>query len=94
MPRLLLAHEPDTAELPQLNHRVDLMLAGHTHGGQVKLPLLGTPVVPSAFGSKYAGGLVQGPAYPVLVSRGIGTSIVPVRWGVPPEVVVITLTRA
>jgi predicted MPP superfamily phosphohydrolase len=94
MPRLLLAHEPDTAELPQLNHRVDLMLAGHTHGGQVKLPLLGTPVVPSAFGSKYAGGLVQGPACRVLISRGIGTSIVPVRWGVPPEVVVITLTRA
>ncbi|MFZ4575562.1 MAG: metallophosphoesterase, partial [Phycisphaerales bacterium] len=97
MPRLLLAHEPDTAELPELRDppfRVDLMLSGHTHGGQVKLPFIGTPIVPSAFGSKYAAGLVQGPACRVLVSRGIGTSIVPVRWGVPPEVVLVTLTRA
>lgn len=97
MPRLLLAHEPDTAEFAtfvQRKNRVDLMLCGHTHGGQVKLPFIGTPVVPSAFGSKYAAGLVQGPACRVLVSRGIGTSIIPVRWGVPPEIVEITLSRA
>lgn len=98
MPRLMLAHRPDTAELPELHApcppRIDLMLCGHTHGGQVRLPILGTPMVPSRYGSKYAAGLVQGPACRVLISRGVGMSIVPVRFGVPPEIVEITLTRA
>lgn len=98
MPRLMLAHRPDTAELPELHSsrppRIDLMLCGHTHGGQVRLPIIGTPVVPSRYGSKYAAGLVQGPACRVLVSRGVGMSILPMRFGVPPEIVEITLTRA
>lgn len=98
MPRLMLAHRPDTAELPELlaprPPRIDLMLCGHTHGGQVRLPIIGTPMVPSRYGSKYAVGLVQGPACRVLISRGVGMSIVPVRFGVPPEIVEITLTRA
>lgn len=98
MPRLMLAHRPDTAELPELHAprppRIDLMLCGHTHGGQVRLPILGTPMVPSRYGSKYSAGLVQGPACRVLISRGVGMSIVPVRFGVPPEIVEITLTRA
>lgn len=94
MPRLLLSHEPDVAELAELGTaRVDLMLSGHTHGGQVRLPLLGTPVVPSRFGSKYAGGLVKGPACRVLISRGIGMSVLPIRWGVPPEIVEVELLR-
>jgi predicted MPP superfamily phosphohydrolase len=94
MPRLLLSHEPDVAELKLLiGERVDLMLSGHTHGGQVRLPLLGTPVVPSRFGSKYAGGFVQGPLCRVLISRGIGMSVLPVRWGVPPEIVEVELLR-
>lgn len=98
MPRLMLAHRPDTAELPELHSpdppRIDLMLCGHTHGGQVRLPIIGTPVVPSRYGSKYAAGLVQGPACRVLISRGVGMSILPLRFGVPPEIVEITLTRA
>ncbi|MCC6971866.1 MAG: metallophosphoesterase [Phycisphaerales bacterium] len=98
MPRLMLAHRPDTAELPEMHSprppRIDLMLCGHTHGGQVRLPILGTPMVPSRYGSKYAAGLVQGPACRVLVSRGVGMSILPLRFGVPPEIVEITLTRA
>lgn len=97
VPRLLLAHNPDTAEhagLRRAGHRIDLMLSGHTHGGQVRLPLLGTPLIPSRYGRKYAGGLVQGPVCPVIVSRGIGMSLVPVRFGVPPEVVLIELVRA
>lgn len=93
VPRLLLSHNPDAAEL-RIGHRVDLMISGHTHGGQVRLPLIGTPIVPSRYGSKYAGGLVRGPAFPVLISRGVGMSILPVRLGVPPELVEITLTRA
>ncbi len=97
MPRLMLAHRPDTAELPELHAprppRIDLMLCGHTHGGQVRLPIVGTPMVPSRYGSKYAAGLVHGPACRVLISRGIGMSILPLRFGVPPEIVEITLTR-
>jgi len=94
-PRVVLAHQPDTAELPSCAGpaapRIDLMLCGHTHGGQVRLPLIGTPVVPSDYGQKYAGGLVRGPRCPVLVSRGIGMSVLPVRWGVPPEIGLVTL---
>lgn len=90
MPRILLSHNPDVAELI-LDARFDLQLSGHTHGGQVSLPLLGTPLVPSAYGSKYAGGLVQGPRWPVLVSRGVGMAVTPVRLNVPPEVSLIVL---
>lgn len=97
-PVLLLAHEPDTAELGVMTGpgapRVDLMLAGHTHGGQVRLPLLGTPGIPSAHGQKYASGLVAGPRFPVHISTGVGMSMLPIRIGVPPEINHITLTRA
>lgn len=95
MPRILLSHNPDTAEDPRVivpARRVDLQLSGHTHGGQVRLPVLGTPIIPSRYGSKYAGGFVNGPAFPVIISRGVGTSGIPVRWHVPAEVVVIELT--
>ena len=98
IPRVVLAHHPDTAEIPGLTRggspRVDVMFSGHTHGGQVRIPFIGTPIVPSRYGSKYAGGLVAGPAFPVVVSRGIGMSLLPVRFGVPPEIVEVTLTRA
>jgi uncharacterized protein len=99
MPRLVLAHNPDTAEIAEFKHnpapaRVDLMISGHTHGGQVALPFIGPLIVPSRYGRKYAGGLVDGPAFRVLISRGVGMSLVPVRFNVPPEVVEITLTRA
>ncbi len=94
-PRLVLAHNPDTAEIKALSRadspRVDLMLSGHTHGGQVRIPFIGTPLVPSMYGQKYAGGLVDGPAFRVLISRGIGMSLLPVRVGVPPEISEITL---
>lgn len=100
MARVVLAHNPDTAEEPVVGgaegwrHRVDLMLSGHTHGGQVRVPGFGTPIVPSRYGQKYAGGLVEGPWCRVVVSRGLGMSILPVRWGVPPEIVEVTLIRA
>ncbi|MCC6145809.1 MAG: metallophosphoesterase [Candidatus Hydrogenedentes bacterium] len=95
MPRLLLSHNPDVAELPDIRgHRIDLMLSGHTHGGQVALPFLGTPIVPSQYGQKYSGGLVHGPACPVLVSRGVGMALLPVRIGVPPEMGLLVLRKA
>lgn len=97
MPRILLSHNPDVAEHTALlnsPHRVALMLSGHTHGGQVRLPFVGTPIVPSKYGSRYVQGLVQGPACLVNVSSGIGMAGLPVRFGVPAEVVLITLQRA
>jgi predicted MPP superfamily phosphohydrolase len=91
MPRILLSHNPDTAERLSPRFRVDLMFSGHTHGGQVSLPRVGTPMVPSRYGSKYAGGLCSGPYCRVLVSRGVGMAILPVRFRVRPEIGVITL---
>lgn len=101
-PRIVLSHNPDSAEIADVAmarggrapERIDLMLSGHTHGGQVRLPLIGSPIVPSDFGQKYAGGIVQGPICPVVVSRGVGMSILPVRFGVLPEIVEITLRAA
>jgi uncharacterized protein len=94
MPRLLLSHNPDVAEeraLVQSRLRVDLMISGHTHGGQVFIPTLGTPIVPSRYGQKYAQGLVQGPVCPVFVCRGVGETVLPLRVGVPPEIAVLEL---
>lgn len=97
MPRLLLSHNPDVAEEPGLVEsglRVDLMVSGHTHGGQVRVPGMGTPWVPSRFGQKYAQGLVQGPVCPVFICRGVGLSLFPVRFGVCPEVALLRLRSA
>ena len=97
MPRLLLSHNPDAAEDSKFvtgNYRVDLMISGHTHGGQVWVPGIGTPIVPSKFGQKYASGLVKGPACDVFISKGVGVSGLPVRFGVPPEIVVFDLAAA
>ena len=96
-PRILLTHNPDYAEYASArssSHRIDLMLAGHTHGGQVRLPGVGSLVVPSFFGNKYARGMVQGPAFPVFITTGVGVTILPVRVMVRPEVVLLTLRRA
>ena len=94
MPRILLSHNPDVAEEGEFirsGYRVDLMLSGHTHGGQVRLPLVGSPVTNSAYGQKYAKGLVAGPVCPVFVSRGLGMTVMPIRIGVRPEVALIEL---
>lgn len=94
MPRLLLSHNPDTAEeacVRKYAPRIDLMLSGHTHGGQALIPGLGTPVTPSRYGQKYAAGLVQSPSGPVYVNRGIGTTIIPMRFRVRPEIAVLEL---
>jgi predicted MPP superfamily phosphohydrolase len=97
MPRILLSHNPDVAEEPGLvrgGWRVDLMLSGHTHGGQIRIPGLGTPVSSSRYGQKYSQGFVEGPACRVFVCRGIGVSGAPLRFGVPPEIAVLELHPA
>jgi predicted MPP superfamily phosphohydrolase len=73
--------------------RALLTLAGHTHGGQVNLPLLGRLIVPSAYGQRFAIGHVREGDRDLFVTPGIGTSIVPVRFRVPPEVSVLTVGR-
>jgi predicted MPP superfamily phosphohydrolase len=88
-PVLLLTHNPDV--FPRVPMRVALTLAGHTHGGQVALPLIGRPIVPSQYGQRYAYGLVVEDGRSLFVSPGIGTSILPVRFGVPPEISVVRL---
>ncbi|MEK6759564.1 MAG: metallophosphoesterase [Deltaproteobacteria bacterium] len=97
IPRVLLSHHPDYSERIDTGLRVDLILSGHTHGGQVRLPFGIAPIVPSAFGQKYSGGLVslgRDEGTKVYVSRGIGVSMIPVRFNCPPEITLIRLTAA
>ena len=88
-PVLLLAHEPDI--FPQVPDRVALTLAGHTHGGQIRLPLVWRHFVPSKYGARFAYGHIVEDNRNMIVSGGLGTSIVPARLGVPPEIVHVTL---
>jgi predicted MPP superfamily phosphohydrolase len=88
---VLLCHNPDIAEIHP-DPRVGVILSGHTHGGQVYLPMLGAPWIPSRYGDKYRVGLVQGPMSPVFVSRGLGEAGVPIRLNCPPEINLLTLT--
>jgi predicted MPP superfamily phosphohydrolase len=71
--------------------RVGLVLSGHTHGGQVVVPFYGAPVVPSAYGRKYAQGLVRTDVTQVFVSRGIGNIAPPIRFNCRPEIALLTL---
>lgn len=85
-PVVLLAHEPDI--FPQVPERVSLTLSGHTHGGQVRL--FGySPKVPSRFGNRFAYGHIAEGNRDLIVSGGLGCSILPVRIGVPPEIVMV-----
>lgn len=91
-PVIAFTHNPDV--FPLLPARVNLLVAGHTHGGQVCLPLLGRGRIPSMYGRKRfaAGHVVE--QTDLFVSTGIGTSHIPVRFGVPPEISLLTLTQA
>ena len=86
---LAFTHNPDI--FPEVPSRVTLTIAGHTHGGQVYLPLVGRPVVPSEYGERFAIGHIIENGRHLFVTPGIGTSILPVRFLVPPEVSVLIL---
>jgi predicted MPP superfamily phosphohydrolase len=86
-PIILLAHEPDIAM--RVPSRVALQLSGHTHGGQVRL-FGWSPVVPSRYGERFVYGHTRTNC-DVIVSGGLGCSIMPFRLGVPPEIVLVTL---
>jgi predicted MPP superfamily phosphohydrolase len=90
-PVILLAHEPDI--FPRVPERVAVTLCGHTHGGQVRV--LGySPVVPSRYGNRYAYGHIVENERNLIVSGGLGCAILPVRIGVPPEIVVVDVGLA
>lgn len=87
-PVILMAHEPDI--FPTVPERVSLTLSGHTHGGQVNL-FGWTPVVPSRYGSRYVYGHRVEDNRHIIVSGGLGCSIAPIRFGSPPEILIIEL---
>jgi predicted MPP superfamily phosphohydrolase len=84
MKALCFTHSPDV--FPELPSTCALTIAGHTHGGQVVLPFIGRPIVPSRFGQRYAHGVVREGNKTLFVSTGIGTTHLPVRLGVTPEI--------
>jgi predicted MPP superfamily phosphohydrolase len=89
VPVILLAHNPDL--FPLVPNQATLTLAGHTHGGQVRLPLPGRPIVPSQVGQRFAAGHVIEGGRHLFVATGLGTSIPPVRCRVRPAVTILTL---
>ncbi len=91
-PVVVFTHNPDV--FPDVPVRVGLTIAGHTHGGQVRLPWIGPPVVPSRYGQRYAAGHVVEEGRHLFVTTGTGTSILPVRFLVPPEVAVVVVRTA
>jgi len=86
-----LSHNPDI--FIHMPRTMPLMLAAHTHGGQVRLPLIGTPITPSYFGPRYTAGHVFEDGHHMFVTTGIGTSILPLRFRVPPEIVMLTIVN-
>lgn len=88
-PIIALNHSPDV--FPKLPPRVALTLCGHTHGGQVNLPLLRNYVIPSHYGARYLAGLIEEDGRQLFVTTGVGTSTLPVRFRAAPEVAVLTM---
>lgn len=89
LPVISFTHNPDV--FPEVPARVALTLAGHTHGGQARFPFLGAPIVPSSHGQRYASGHVVENGRHLFVTTGLGTSIFPVRFRVPPEIAMLRL---
>lgn len=90
--RLILSHSPDA--FPAMPRDVPLMLAGHTHCGQISFPLVGAWTYESDHGARYGCGEVNEAGRRLIVSGGLGTSVLPLRLGAPPELWVIDLRPA
>ena len=89
-PAILLAHEPDFADICAFTGKFDLQISGHSHGGQIVLPLVGPPILPH-LGTKYHSGLYQVGEMFQYTNRGVGMGRVPVRLNCPPEITIFTL---
>jgi hypothetical protein len=89
-PVVTLSHSPDI--VPELPPRFGLVLAGHTHCGQIALPLIGRPATMSRYGDRFACGLIREGARTIVVGAGLGTSVLPIRIGAPPDMWLLTLT--
>jgi len=91
-PIIAFTHNPDIfVEIPK---RIELTLAGHTHGGQVYIPFIGRPIVPSDHGERFAIGHVIEQGRHLYVNPGLGTSILPIRFLVPPEVTLLHIVSS
>jgi uncharacterized protein len=92
---IVLTHNPDdiisVTGSSLISPDLALFLAGHTHGGQCRFPFFGSPIVPSAYGQKYAVGHVRDHNVDMFITTGIGTSIFPIRFRVPPEISVLNI---
>lgn len=86
-PVILFTHNPDI--FPEVPERVSLLIAGHTHGGQVSFPFYGTPINTSPNG--YVEGHIVQNGRHLFITTGVGTSILGVRFGVPPEMALLHL---
>jgi predicted MPP superfamily phosphohydrolase len=92
-PTILLSHQPTVLDLEQTS-KVALILSGHTHGGQLNFPILGAPARFATRDLRYARGLFRRGETQLYVSSGTGVIIVPVRFGVRPEIAVLRLRRS
>jgi predicted MPP superfamily phosphohydrolase len=86
---IVMMHDP--ANLPELPRKAMFAVAGHTHGGQVRLPLVGALITPGRAPRSHAYGWIEGALTPTYVTSGVGTSILPVRFNCPPETVILQL---
>jgi hypothetical protein len=89
---ILLSHNPDTFDRAA-EMKIDLSLAGHTHGGQAALEFISPEIAPSRLVTPYVAGWFQKPGGQLYVNRGIGTIFVPIRIGARPEITVYSLSR-
>ena len=88
-PMLVLTHGPDI--VPDLPPDAALVVASHTHCGQVVLPLIGPPIVPSNYGKRYVCGIIREGGRATIIGAGLGTSMLPLRIGAPPDLWLLTL---
>lgn len=91
IPKILLSHNPEVNDILKPDYGIDLVLSGHSHGGQVILPFIGVPFLPGLKSLKYLKGLVRDGARQTYITRGVGHLVAPVRLNCPPEATLITL---
>ena len=91
-PIIALSHSP--AVFPDIDSRAVLTLAGHTHGGQASFPLIGALYLPGRSPLRYAYGHIRENGKDMYVTAGVGNSILPIRFNMPPEIALITVVSS